>query len=50
MRSASDNIEIMNHNKADKVIKELYNSLLNTYQTGLEASIKDSKFIFDCVN
>ena len=36
--------------KADEVIKELKESLLPRYQTGLEESMKGSDFIFNCVN
>lgn len=30
--------------------KKFFESLLNTYQTGLAASVRSSDFIFDCVN
>ena len=36
MRSKSGNIEIMIHDEADEVIKELLNSLRNRYQNNLE--------------
>ena len=36
----------MINNKADKVIKELFNSLKNRYQNNLE-SMKASQFVFD---
>ena len=36
MHSNSDNIEIMTYDKADEVIKELFESTLYWYQTGLE--------------
>ena len=48
MHSKSDNIEIMNNDEADEVIKELFNSLQNRYQSNLE-SMKGSEFFFDCV-
>ena len=50
MHSKIDNIEIMIYNKSDEVIKELFESLLNRYQTGLDTSMKGSDFIFDWVN
>ena len=40
----------MSHDKADDVIKELFESLLSRYQIGLETSMNGSDFIFDCVN
>ena len=52
MHSKSDdveNIEIMNHDKADEVIEELFGSLLNRYHVGLETSMRGSDFIFNCV-
>ena len=52
MQSKSDNIEmiIMINDKADEVIKELFQSLLFRCQTGLETSRKGSEFAFDCVH
>ena len=50
MHSKSENIEIMNHIKADVVIEEVFDSLLNRYQTVLETSMKGSDIIFDCDN
>ena len=49
MHSKSHNIEIMTNDKADKVTEELFESLNNIYQIGLETSIGNSDFIFDCV-
>ena len=40
MHSKSDNIEIMINDKADDVLKELFQSLLCQYQTGLDTSIE----------
>ena len=37
-------------NKQDEVIKELFESLLNRYQIGLEISMRSSDFIFDWIN
>ena len=48
MHSKRDNIEIMSHDKADEVIKELFESLLSRSQIGLETSMKGSDFIFMC--
>ena len=41
--------EIMIKDKADEIIKEIYQPLLSRYQAGLKTSIKASDFIFDCV-
>ena len=39
----------MINGKADEVIEKLFESRLNRYQIGLETSIRDIDFIFDCV-
>ena len=49
MHSNSDNIEIMTYDKVDEVIKELFESTLYRYQTGLEESMKGNDFVFDQV-
>ena len=46
MHSKSGNTEIMMNDEANKVIKELFDSLKNIYQTNLE-SMKSSEFAFD---
>ena len=46
----SDKTEIMFQNTADEVNEELFESLLERYQIGLETSMKGSEFIFNCVN
>ena len=48
MNSKSENIKTMISDEADKVIKELFDSLKNRYQDNLE-SMKDSTFFFDYV-
>ena len=45
-----DNIEIMKGSEIDEIIKELFESLWQRYQEGLEESMKGSEFIFDSVN
>ena len=37
-------------NETDEIIKELFDSLLQRYQEGLEESTKGSKFVFDSVD
>ena len=49
MHSKSNNIEITINDKADEVIKELFDSLKNRYQNNLE-SMKGSVFDFDYVH
>ena len=46
MHSKSDNIEIMINNTADEVIKELFKTLKNRYQSNLEL-MKVSEFFCD---
>ena len=43
----SNNIEFMLYDNANKVVNELFQSLLLRYQIGLETSIRGSYFIFD---
>ena len=45
----SNNIEFMLYDNANKVVNELFQSLLLRYQIGLETSIRGSYFIFDSV-
>lgn len=40
MHSERDDIEIMSHNKSEKVIKQLFESLLSRYQIGLETLMR----------
>ena len=49
MHTKSDSIDILIGNKTDEIIKELFDSLLESYQKGLEESMKGSEFIFDSV-
>ena len=50
MLTKSDNIEIIMDSETDNIIKELFESLLQKYQEGLEESMRASEFIFDSVN
>ena len=50
MYSPSDNIEIMIGSETDEITEELFKSLLQRYQEGLEVSMKGSEFVFDSVN
>ena len=44
MHSKTDNIEIIINDEADEVIKELFDSLKNNFE-----SMKGSEFVFDYV-
>ena len=46
----SDNIEIMMGSEIDDIIIELFDSLLQKYQEGLEKLMRESEFNFDSVN
>ena len=48
--SYSENIVIIIEDKADKVSKIFFRTLLTKYQNYLKTSVKDSGFIFDCVD
>ena len=50
MGTKNDNIEIMMGSETDEIIEELFKSLLQRYQEGLEKSMKGSEFIFDSVD
>ena len=45
-----DDIEIMMCSEADEIIEELFKSLLQRYQEGLEEPMRGSQFIFDGVD
>ena len=47
MHSKSDNIEIFIGNETDEIIEDLFNSIIQRYQKGLEESMKGSEFVFD---
>ena len=44
------NEDIMNSFDEEEVIEELFHSLLQRYQIGVEQSMKGSEFVFDYVN
>ena len=50
MHTKSNNIEIMIGSETDEIIEELFESLLERYQKGLEESMIGSDFVFDSVN
>ena len=50
MRTKSNNIEIMMGNETDEIIEELFESLLQKYQEGLEEKMRGSEFVFDSID
>ena len=50
MRTKGNNVEIMMGSKIDKIIKGIFESLLERYQEGLEELMRGSEFIFDSVD
>ena len=50
MHSKSVNKEIMINDKAKKVIKKLFKSLLKKYQSNLKTLTKNSDFVLDYVH
>ena len=46
----SENIEIMIGSETDDIIDELFKSLFQRYQEGLEESLRENEFIFDSVD
>ena len=50
MHTKSDNIGITMSSETNETIEELFKSLLQRYQEGLEESMKGSKCIFDSVD
>ena len=50
VHSKSNNTEIMIGNETDGTSEELFDSLLQKYQKGLEESMKGSGFVFDSID
>ena len=48
--SRRDNKEIVIGNEVDEIIQELFDSLLQRYQKGLEESMKGDELVFDGVD
>ena len=49
MCNKSDNFEIMMRGNTNKIIRNLFNSILRRYQGGLHESMRGSEFVFDYV-
>ena len=50
MNTENNNIEIVICTEADEVIEELFESLLQKYQEGLEEKMRWSEFVFDSID
>ena len=50
MYTNSDDIDIMIGYETDKIIEELFNSLLQRYQKRLEEKMRGSEFVYDSIN
>ena len=50
MHTKSNNIKIMMGSETDEIIKELFESLLQKYQEGLEQKMRVSSFVFDSID
>ena len=50
IHAKSNNMEFMMGNGTDEIIKELFESLLQKYQEGLEGKKRGSEFLFDSVD
>ena len=50
MHTKSDNMEMIIGNETNEIIEEIFDSLLQKYQKGLEESVKGSELIFDSVD
>ena len=47
MDTKSNSVEIMMGSETDEIIEELFESLLQSYQTNLEESMRGSEFVYD---
>ena len=47
MHTISHNIETLMGNETDEIIEDIFKSLLQRYQEGLETSMRGNKFVFD---
>ena len=50
MHTKSDNTKNMMGSETDEAIEELFESVLQKYQEGLEKSMKGNEFVFDSVD
>ena len=50
MHTKIDKVEIILGSETNEIIKELFKSLSQKYQEGLEESLRGSEFVFDSAN
>ena len=50
MHTKSDNTDILKGSETNNIIQELFKSIVQKYQKGLEESVRGSEFILDSVN
>ena len=50
VRTRSNNVEIMTGSETDKIIEDLFESVLQKCQEGLEESMRGSEFVYDSVD
>ena len=50
MHTRSNNVEIMDGSETNEIIEDLFESLLQKYQEGLEESMRGSEFVYDSVD
>ena len=50
MHTKSNNVEIMIGSETDEIIEDLFESLLQKYQEGLEKSMRGTEFVYDSVD
>ena len=50
MCTKSNNIKIVMSNETDEIIEEIFESLFQKYQAGLEEKMRGSEFVFDSVD
>ena len=50
MHARSNNVEIMDGSETNEIIEDLFESLLQKYQEGLEESMRGSEFVYDSVD
>ena len=50
MHTKSDNTDILKGSETNNIIKELFKSIVEKYQKGLEESMRGSEFTLDSVN
>ena len=50
MHTKNNNVEIMMGSETDEIIEDLFESVLQIYQEGLEESMRGSEFAYDSID